>query len=68
MNKQTIFSVTLFDSTYTGDLESIIKGCKNIYQKQPSVKHSNNHGYQSTDDYICTDSCNQSWIGYVKRV
>lgn len=50
MNKQTIFSVTLFDSTYTGDLESIIKGCKNIYQRQPSEKRSNNHGYQSTDD------------------
>ena len=50
MNKETIFRVTLFNSTYDGDLEPIIKGCKLLAEKNQGVKKTNNHGYQSTDD------------------
>ena len=50
MNKETIFRVTLFNSTYDGDLKPIIKGCKLLAEKNQGVKKTNNHGYQSTDD------------------
>lgn len=48
MLKHTIFAVDIFQSTYTGNLDTIKQGIENLTQ-HPGVTKSNNNGYQSKD-------------------